>query len=339
MRTMVTGGLGYIGSHTVVQLREAGIDVIIVDDGRSPSASPGSITNFCNDLRQPEPLVKVMKESRIDSIIHLAGSKNVGESVANPGDYIANNIQTTVSLVRAAIAAKVKTFVFSSSCSVYGDHVSRREIRPTSPYAATKVVAEELIRQFASLGFFNAICLRYFNAAGASTRWRLGERSSTSKNLIPKILTSVEDGVPMPVFMAPTATNDGTCIRDYIHVEDLADAHVRALTDCSREQGVSASVDLGTGVGTSTAEIVAEISRCLGFEVAIELHGPRLGDPSVVISSSNIPANLESLAGWNPVHARTEIISSAVRWWRHERQGSGQLPDLSRLKTWGSREG
>ena len=285
MSTLVTGGAGYIGSHTVRALRDSARDVVVLDTlelGRADAVIDAELV--VGDIADEALVESVCREHGVIAIVHFAAYKNVGESMREPGKYWHNNVDGTVHLVEAANRAGVEQFVFSSSCSVNGTPPSvpvteDQPIHPESVYAETKAMVERILSWYATTHGIRSVSLRYFNAAGASSDGRLGEDWQYSQNLIPLAMKSVLVGEPtLQVFGDDYPTTDGTCIRDYIHVEDLADAHVRALDYLERGGGTTA-INVGTGVGSSVFEVLHAIEAVAGRPVPHEVVERRVGDP------------------------------------------------------------
>jgi UDP-glucose 4-epimerase len=315
--TLVTGGAGYIGSHTVRALRGAGYDVVVLDTlelGRADAVIDAELV--VGDIADESLVESVCRDHDVSSIVHFAAYKNVGESMREPGKYWHNNICGTVHLVEAANRAGVEQFVFSSSCSVNGTPSSvpvteDQPIHPESVYAETKATVERILSWYSTTRGTRAVSLRYFNAAGASSDGLLGEDWAYSQNLIPLGMKSLLLGEPtLSVFGNDYPTPDGTCIRDYIHVEDLADAHVKALDYVGRG-GDTIAVNVGTGVGSSVFEVLHAIEAVAGRPVPHQIVGRRVGDPVATYADPTLAADL---LGWKPVHGLDHIVMTAYRW-------------------------
>lgn len=315
--TLVTGGAGYIGSHTVRALREAGHAVVVLDslelgDADAVIDAPLIVGDIVD-----ETLVETLcSEHGVDTIVHFAAYKNVGESMREPAKYFHNNVDGTVHLLDAAVRAGVRQFVFSSSCSVYGTPPQvpvdeRQPIHPESVYAETKAIVERILHWYGEAHGVRSVSLRYFNAAGASSDARIGENWTYALNLIPVALRALlKGGERLQVFGDDYPTPDGTCVRDYIHVDDLASAHIAAV-DLLRAGGASAAVNLGTGIGSSVLEVLERIEQVAGRPVPHDIVGRRAGDPVATFSD---PTLARQLLGWAPRHGLDEIIASAYRW-------------------------
>lgn len=316
-QVLVTGGAGYIGSHTVKALLNRGRDVVVLDTLESGNAAAVGSAKLCvGDIADRDLVRRLCRDHDITEVIHFAAYKSVAESMTNPGRYWDNNVVATIGLVEAARSAGVTALVFSSSAAVYGtprwvpideDH----PIEPESVYAATKAVVEELLTWTGRTSPLQSVSLRYFNAAGAAMDGSMGEKSAVATNLIPATMKSVVEGGPiLQVYGTDYPTRDGTCIRDYVHVDDLAEAHILAL-DHLREGGATTAINLGTGVGSSVLEVVAAIERVAGTIVHLDSVGRREGDP---VSSLACAELANSMLGWQPIHDLDDIIASAWRW-------------------------
>ncbi|MEX2627584.1 MAG: UDP-glucose 4-epimerase GalE [Ilumatobacteraceae bacterium] len=315
---LVTGGAGYIGSHTVRALRQAGRPVVVLDSLELGTAdavidAPLVVGNITD-----EALVEqTCRDHDVASVVHFAAYKNVGESMADPGRYFHNNIDGTVHLVEAAMRAGVRQVVFSSSCSVYGTPPTvpvdeSAPIDPESVYADTKATVERILRWYGQTHDLRAVSLRYFNAAGASFDSRIGEDWQYALNLIPVAMRSLLAGDPprLQVFGTDYPTPDGTCIRDYIHVDDLADAHVKAL-DYLDGGSETVEVNVGTGVGSSVLQVLQAIEEVAGRPVPHDLAPRRAGDP---VSTFADPTLAAEVLGWQARHGLAEIVHTAYRW-------------------------
>jgi UDP-glucose 4-epimerase len=302
MRVLVTGGAGYIGSVVAAQLVAAGHDVVVLDDlstGFADAVPPGA-TFVKGTLRDCS--AEVLADG-VEAVLHFAAKSLVGESVANPAKYWSNNLGGTVALLEAMREIGVRTLVFSSTAAVYGEPegptVKETDpTRPTSPYGASKIAVDTTLTEFCRLYGFGAISLRYFNVAGAHAldgaagRW-LGERHNPETHLIPNVLAAASEGRPVRIFGDDYPTPDGTCVRDYIHVTDLADAHLRALGAC--RPGEHRIYNLGNGAGFSVREVIEVCREVTGIDVPVETAPRRAGDPAVLVASS---AKIQSELGW-----------------------------------------
>jgi len=318
MAVLVTGGAGYIGSHTVAELLSRGEEVVVVDSletGHKKAVLGGKMIQC--DLRDEAALKRVFAEHEIESVIHFAANSLVGESMSNPGKYYHNNVYGTLCLLERMKEAGVQRIVFSSTAATYGDpeRVPIQEsdrTQPTNAYGETKLAMERMMRWFDTAHGIKYISLRYFNAAGAHESGLIGEDHQPETHLIPIILqVALGQRESIAMFGDDYPTPDGTCIRDYIHVQDLADAHILALKKL-RGGSESGIYNLGNGKGYSVREVVEAARRVTGHPIPAVVQPRRAGDPAVLIASSE--RTMEEL-GWRPSRASLEdIIASAWRW-------------------------
>ena len=300
MRVLVTGGAGYIGSVVAAQLVAAGHEVTVLDDlstGHADAVPPGAVF-IKGTLR--DCAAEVLADG-IDGVLHLAAKSLVGESVAEPAKYWSANLGGSVALLEAMREIGVRTIVFSSTAAVYGEpeHTPIAETaptRPTNPYGASKLAVDTTLAEFARLYGFGAMSLRYFNVAGAHRAGdgaRFGERHNPETHLIPAVLAAAAAGQRVQVFGDDYPTPDGTCIRDYIHVTDLADAHLRALA--AGRPGQHRVYNLGNGTGFSVRQVVDVCSEVTGIAIGTDIAPRRAGDPAVLVASA---ARIEAELGW-----------------------------------------
>lgn len=318
MAVLVTGGAGYIGSHTVAALLERGEEIVVIDNlqqGHREALLGGKL--YEGDIRDAAVLDRLFTENEIDAVIHFAANSLVGESMSNPGKYYHNNVYGTLVLLEAMERHGVKRIVFSSTAATYGEpeqvpiHEADRTV-PTNAYGETKLAMEKMMRWFDTAHGVKYISLRYFNAAGAHEGGRIGEDHSPESHLIPIVLQVALGQRPhISIFGEDYETADGTCIRDYIHVSDLADAHVLAV-DRLRQGGESAVYNLGNGQGFSVKEVVELARQVTGEPIPAVIEPRRAGDPAVLIASS---AKAREELGWQPQRDQLrEIIASAWKW-------------------------
>jgi UDP-glucose-4-epimerase GalE len=326
MTILVTGGAGYVGSHTVRLLGELGYDVVVVDN--LESGNRGAVIGaelVIGDIRDAGLLESVISTRHVDALVHFAAYKASGDSMADPGGYFDNNVAGTASVLRAAESAGVRRVVFSSSCSVYGSPavVPVREthpVQPESPYGESKLIAERMLRWFDSCCDMRYVSLRYFNAAGASLDSRIGEDWSVTTNLVPvAVRAACGRRPPVQVMGTDYPTADGTAIRDYVHVLDLAEAHALAL-EYILAGGPSTILNLGTGRGASVLEVLEELQRVAGREVPWVATGRRPGDP-VALWADNRKAC--DVLRWQPRYDLVDILATAWRWHSSHPYGFG----------------
>ncbi len=319
---MVTGGAGYIGSHAVLALRDGGWDVVVVDDlsnGRREGV-PEGVAFLEADIADRAAVEPFLRQHRVRAIMHFAGSIVVPESVENPLKYYGNNTVATHSLIASAVASGVKHILFSSTAATYGapERVPIEETdptRPINPYGSSKLMTETMLADCATAHGFNYGALRYFNVAGADPQGRSGQVGRGSTHLLKvacEAAVGKRDGVD--VFGTDYPTPDGTCIRDYIHVSDLADAHVAALGKLIEEPQESFTLNCGYGRGFSVLEMLDALDRVNGTPVPRRMGARRAGDPPQLVASNR---RLVERLGWSPAHDAIEhIIGTALAWER-----------------------
>lgn len=318
MKVLVTGGAGYIGSHVCMALSKAGYTPVTYDNlvtGNRWAVRWGPLE--IGDILDRDRLDAVLSLHEPQAVIHLAASAYVGESVVEPAKYYRNNVVGTVTLLEAMRETGVSRLVFSSTCATYGEHGSTpidedSAQNPVNPYGSSKLMVERIIRDFGIAYGLRWAVLRYFNAAGADPKGQIGECHSPETHLIPLVLDAAADPArAVTVFGIDHPTPDGTCIRDYVHVCDLADAHVLALGKLSQDIS-SFAVNLGNGGGYSVREIIETASRVTKRSIRT-IEGPkRVGDPPVLISDAR---RARALLGWTPQFTSlSDIIESAWKW-------------------------
>ena len=323
---LVTGGSGYIGSQTVHVLRDAEHRVVVLDRRAPAHADVVAGAAFVlGDIADRPLLERVIREHDVESVVHFAGDKNVGESMAFPERYFQNNVAGSLALLTAMATTGIRRLVFSSSCSVYGTPASlpvteTSAIHPESPYAETKAVVERMLHWFDRCHGIRSLSLRYFNAAGADPAGNIGEDWDRSANLIPVVMKAALGVIPaVEIFGTDYPTPDGTAIRDYIHVLDLAETHACALAYLA-EGGPTDAVNLGTGHGTSVREIVDLVSEVGGVDVPTRDVPRREGDPVAIYADER---KAREMLGWEPRFRAREIVETAWRWHsRHTRPES-----------------
>ena len=315
---LVTGGAGYIGSHTVRELRDRGRDVVVYDNlVTGHRAAVGDAPFVQGDIFDKELLVRTMNDYKVDSVVHFAAYSLVGESMSDPAKYYRNNVAGTLSLLDAMLEAGVKYLVFSSSAATYGDTgdgliTEESPQNPTSVYGQTKLMMEQFMSDYDKAYGMKYIALRYFNAAGAHEKGDIGEDHHPETHLIPIILQAAAGKRShIGIFGDDYPTRDGTCIRDYIHITDLADAHIRAL-DYLRAGGKSTYYNLGNGNGFSVKEVIETARRVTGEKIPAKEEGRRPRDPATLVASSD---KIKRELGWKPrFDSLDEIIASAWKW-------------------------
>jgi len=320
-RVLVTGGAGYIGAHTVKALSEADYQVTVLDDlSRGHPEQICGVRLVIGDTADRTALDDIFSEAEYDAVIHFASESLVGESARNPEKYYRRNVVGGLTLLSAMVKAGVKKMVFSSSAAVYGDPVSvpipeDAAIAPVSPYGETKAIIERALSWFDRAHGLRSMSLRYFNAAGADPGGKMGEDHEPETHLIPLVLRAVLSGEPITIFGGDYPTPDGTCIRDYIHVTDLASAHLQALQ--ALEQGAPTSaVNIGTGRGWSNMEVIRCVEQVTGRKVPYTMGARREGDPAVLVAATE---RAKQVLSWVPHHSSLEeIVMTAWRW--HESQ-------------------
>ena len=322
MRILVTGGCGYIGSHMVRVLRRAGHDVLVLDDLSAGDAAtvPAGVDLVVGDVRDRAKVAPLLRDRGIAAVFHFASRIQVGESVVDPRKYFRDNLGAAIELLESVLDAGVGRFVLSSTAAVYGiperspldeDH----PLAPINPYGETKLAIERMLARYAAAYGLRYAALRYFNAAGGLADEGLGERHVPETHLIPLVIDAASGARPrVTIFGTDYPTPDGTCIRDYIHVADLAEAHLAAL-DYLERGGASAAFNLGTGKGHSVREVVAAVESVSGKRVPVEFGARREGDPPVLVASAQ---RAEQVLGWRARRASLQEIDADA--WACRRQ-------------------
>jgi len=314
MTWLVTGGAGYIGAHVVRSLREAGVDVVVLDDLSTGDASRvADVPLVRASLLDRAAVDRTLAEHDVDGVVHIAAKKQVGESVADPYYYYRQNVLGQLELMEAMRAADVRRFVFSSSAATYGAPetalvTEKTHLEPESPYGQTKVVGEWLAIDAEAAHGVRSVCLRYFNVAGAATA-ELGDPEVL--NLIPMVFERLTARERPKVFGADYPTPDGTCVRDYVHVSDIADAH-RAAVQHLMTGGESLRLNVGRGEGASVLEVLAMVGEVTGLDVTPETVPRRPGDPPRTVASVDA---IRDRLGWTAQHDLREMVASAWAGW------------------------
>lgn len=318
MKILVVGGAGYIGSHMVKHLLRAGHSVLVADNFSSGHRS-ALLGCPCveMDIADRDALDTLLALHDFEAVFHFASFIQVGESVEHPGKYYQNNLAATLTLLQSMVAAGIPRFIFSSTAAVYGNPQyspldEQHPQQPINPYGRSKLMVEQLLEDFDKAYGLKSVCLRYFNAAGADPEGELGERHEPETHLIPLILQAAAGRrEAITIFGDDYDTPDGTCIRDYIHVTDLADAHARALDFLITRQQ-SAIFNLGNGSGFSVREVIEAARRVTGRDIQVRLAPRRAGDPARLVAEAS---RAHGLLGWQPRHSELErIIADAWRW-------------------------
>lgn len=318
MSVLVTGGAGYIGSHVVSLLGEKGFDIVIIDNlstGKKENILYGKF--YEGDLSDSTLLDKIFTSHKIEAVLHFAGSIIVPESTINPTLYYQNNTMLSLQLIRTCLKYKVNKFIFSSTAAVYGmasaeGSSEETPTNPINPYGRSKLMTEWMLQDTAIAHDFSFVALRYFNVAGASKTGRIGQSTPNATHLL-KIASELVVGKrkSMSIFGTDYNTPDGTCIRDYIHVDDLAEAHLDALNYLEKNKE-SQILNCGYGRGFSVYEVIRALERILGKKLPIEIAPRRAGDAAVLISKAE---KIKNVLGWKPKYDDLDtIIKSAVAW-------------------------
>jgi UDP-glucose-4-epimerase GalE len=315
LTVLVVGGAGYIGSHAAHALKHRGYEVIIYDNlvaGHAELAQGFEL--IVGDMSDGTKLSQVLR--RVDAVMHFAAHAYVGESVVNPRKYFQNNVLDGLTLLHAVLDANVRRFVFSSSCAVYGvpakvpitEDLPRF---PVNPYGVTKLIFEQALESYGPAYGLGYVSLRYFNAAGADEEGRIGEIHKPETHLIPSAFEAIRgERAALEIFGDQYPTQDGTCVRDYIHVNDLAEAHVQGL-EYLKGGGGSMALNLGTGSGHSVHEVLSAIKSVTGHEVPSRMAPPRPGDPPQLVAD---PERAEKLLNWKAKRSLEEIVATAWKW-------------------------
>jgi len=322
MTVLVTGGAGFIGSHMVLALNDAGEDVVVIDNlstGFCWAVAPAAKLIEA-DIGDEAALDRVMGEHQLDAIVHFAGSIVVPESVVDPLAYYLNNTVKSRALIAAAVRHRVPRFVFSSTAAVYGNPGNEpvfedAVVKPISPYGTSKLMTEWMLRDSHYAYGLQYAALRYFNVAGADPKGRSGQSTPRATHLIKVACqTALGSRAELEVFGTDYDTPDGTCIRDYIHVSDLVTAHLDALKHL-RNGGESGVFNCGYGTGYSVLEVIRAVERAVGRKLDVKLAGRRAGDPAAIVAGAE---KVRRVLGWRPRHQDLDdIVASALAWERH----------------------
>lgn len=312
MKVLVTGACGYIGSHMALMLKQKNVSVVLLDGNIANQKTIPSNVHICH-LQDKAKLRKIFTTHDIDIVLHFAGCIDTAESLTNPEKYYAENVEGTLCLLEIMREFNVSKIVFSSSAAVYGD-VQETPIletaikNPCSPYGRSKLHVEQILEDYTKAYSFKAVCLRYFNVAGCEVHSELFENHPTETHLIPLILSAVEDGKEITVFGVDYPTSDGSCIRDYIHVVDLCDAHYKCMLSFDKLDHFTA-FNVGTGVGVSVKEVIHAVKKVLKKNVHVASKPRREGDPITLVADST---KIQNELHWKPLYSDIhKIISDA----------------------------
>lgn len=318
---LVTGGAGYIGSHLVMALLEKSEDVIVFDSlelGHAETIETlkkyGNLKFVKGNLKNLDDIRGVFLVNKIDSVVHFAAYSQVAESVKNPQKYYYNNVYGTLNLLNAMLEFNVKKIVFSSTAATYGEPVytpidENHPQSPINPYGNTKLMVEKIMDDYDKAYGLKSVRLRYFNVAGADSQTRIGEWHEPETHLIPNVLKAKEDKV-FKMFGTDYETKDGTCVRDYINVEDLAQAHIKAL-EYLRDGGETNFFNLGTTEGNSVKEVFEACETIKGSKIPLEICPRRGGDPAILVADNK---KAKEILGWKPEHDLKDCIETAYLW-------------------------
>lgn len=319
---LVIGGAGYIGSHTVKMLAAKGYNPVVFDNlSKGHREAVEQFPFELGDLGDKQRLAEVFKKYSIEAVMHFAAFIEVGESVKEPSKYYHNNVAQVLNLLDALVENNIKYFVFSSTAATFGEPVREKIDEthpqlPINPYGNTKLMVEKMLADFDTAYGLKSTALRYFNASGADDSGRIGESHSPETHLIPLVLQAAAGKRPcIKVFGTDYPTPDGTCVRDYVHVNDLARAHILALEKMVRDNQ-SERFNLGSGSGFSVAELIKEAKKITGIDFKVETAPRRAGDPAVLVADST---KAQKVLGWQPEYSLSRIIETAWNWEQNRR--------------------
>jgi UDP-glucose-4-epimerase GalE len=315
----VTGGAGYIGSHACKALRAAGYNVVVFDNfvaGHPEAVQFGDVVE--GDIANVAALQSAIHRHQVSAVMHFAAFLDVSESVREPARYYRNNVYGTLCVLQAMAAESIEHFVFSSTCATYGEPLETpisetHPQRPINAYGESKLAIERALPHFERAYGTRSVALRYFNASGADPDGQIGEDHSPEIHLIPRAIDAATGGAPLMVFGDDYPTPDGTCLRDFIHVSDLADAHVKAL-QYLRDGGASDAYNLGTGRPYSVREVIASVERVTGRTVAWKMAPRRPGDPAKLFATAQ---KAQAALGWTPRFTDLDAIVRTAWLWHH----------------------
>lgn len=326
MKILVVGGAGYIGSHTAARLKEQDHEVLIYDNlsqGHAAAAERIGVSLIQGDVNDEERLVQILTDEKIEGVMHFAAFIEAGRSMRDPAAFFRNNNCRGIALIEAMRQTGVDKIIFSSTAAVYGEPQStpiqeNHPLNPTNFYGQTKIFFEKLLHWYHQLFDIKSISLRYFNASGASLEYDIGEDHRPETHIIPLLMeTALGKREEFSLFGTDYPTRDGTCVRDYIHVDDLAEAHILAIEALNSDKELAA-YNLGSGSGYSCLEIINMVKEISGQDFSVQ-HAPRRpGDPATLIASSE---KIQKDLGWQPQHGLREIIESAYHWHQQNPEG------------------
>lgn len=323
MKLLVTGGTGYVGSFTVKQLQAVGFEVVVFDNLEYGHKNAVDCQIVKGDLKDQSQIAKVFKIQNFDAVLHFASYIAAGESMQNPGKYFVNNISGGINLLEAAVAANVKKLIFSSTAAVYGYPdklpITEDDLKiPINVYGESKLTLEKILSWYEKVYGIKSISLRYFNAAGASFDGLFGEDHKPETHIIPLACFAALGKTDFSLYGNDYPTKDGTCIRDYIHVLDLANAHVKAL-DYIFEKNQSDAFNLGTGFGHSNLEVIKTVKEISGVDFKVKIAKPRSGDPSELYTSNS---KAKKILGWSPKYSDLKtVVKTAWKWHKFHPNG------------------
>lgn len=322
MKLLIPGGAGYIGSHMVMYAQECGYEVVVLDDfstGHEWAIKDCEILRV--NLLDQDKLSQLLRGRHFDGVIHFAAKSLVGESVKKPDLYYRNNVVGTLNLVNEMLNNDVSNLVFSSTAAIFGNPVTDKIAEnhpknPINPYGQSKLMVENMLQDICSVNDFNATCLRYFNAAGAHESGEIGEAHDPETHLIPNVLkAALSNKSNLKVFGDDYLTPDGTCVRDYVHVTDLAQAHLLGLEYMQKNKGFTA-FNLGNGDGFSVLDVIKSCEDAIKLPISYKIVGRRNGDPATLVANSRMA---RKLLGWNVQFGDLDIVvSTALKW--HKKQ-------------------
>ena len=316
---IVTGGAGYIGSHVCLQLQAVGYQPVVVDNfctGNRFVIDRLKLPLYEGDISDPKFINRVFKKYNPTAVMHFAAHTQVGESVCDPSKYYLNNVQATLNLLNCMVTNEIKKIIFSSTAAVYGMPISvpikeEDSLKPINPYGWSKFMIEQILRDFDEAYEMRAVVFRYFNAAGADHKAGIGELHNPETHLIPLTIKSCLEGKPIKVFGKDYSTPDGTCIRDYVHVSDIARAHIFGL-EALMLDSYGGTYNIGNGDGYSVLEVVGAVESVIGKKIKIEYVERRPGDPPKLVASAD---RIKTELGWAPEFpVLKDIVESAYNW-------------------------